>query len=100
MLPLGGRKVTRPPALTSHPEPLRSVTPTLQLQKINRQSRRGDQEEKRALEVDSELIQMLELSDTSVKIIIINMLRKIVGIMLNFTRELESIKRVKCKLLT
>lgn len=88
------------PALTSHPEPLRLVTPRLQPQKINRQSRRGDQEEKRALEVDSELIQMLELSDTSVKIIIIDMLRKIVGIMLNFTREVESIKRAKCKLLT
>lgn len=90
----------RPPALTSHPEPLQLVTPRLQPQKINRQSRRGDQEEKRALEVDSELIQMLELSDTSVKIITIDMLRKIAGIMLNFTRELESIKRAKCKLLT
>lgn len=43
---------------------------------------------------------MLELSDTSVKIIIIDMLRKIAGIMLNVTRELESIKRAKCKLLT
>lgn len=76
------------------------VTPRLQPQKINRQSRRGDQEGKRALEVHSELIQMLELSDTSVKIIIIDMLRKIAGIMLNVTRELESVKRAKCKLLT
>lgn len=58
-----------------------------------------DQEEKQTIVTDPQLFQVFQLSNTNIKIIVINMFRKIDDKMEHFAIELETIRKNKMDIL-